>query len=351
MIPLKELLENTIQCNASDLHLTVGASPNVRVDGELQRLNYKKLMPLDTEEYAKEILEEKFDEYMEMGEYDISFSLAGLGRFRVNVYKQRGSHAIAIRVVGQKIPSLKELSMPKALKELSEQQRGLVLVTGPTGSGKSTTLAALVNEINNNRSAHIITLEDPIEYLHKHSKSIVNQREIGKDSTSYNRALRAILREDPDVILVGEMRDLETISIALTAAETGHLVLSTLHTVGTVKTIDRIIDVFPPHQQQQIKVQLAAVLKGVVSQQLIPSTEGNGRICAQEIMKNTNAIQNLIREGKTHQIESLIQTGSKYDMKTMDMCLADLCKKGVISKEDAIKFSIDQAMLNRLLVF
>lgn len=351
MISLNELLEYTIKSNASDLHLTVGAAPTVRINGDLQRMNYDRLMPDDTEVYAKEILEDKFDEYLRIGEYDISFSIAGLGRFRVNTYKQRGSHAIAIRVVGQKIPTLRELDMPVSVKELTEEQRGLVLITGPTGSGKSTTLAAMVNEINNNRSSHIITLEDPVEFLHRHNKSIVNQREIGKDSTSYHNALRAILREDPDVILVGEMRDLETISIALTAAETGHLVLSTLHTVGAVKTIDRIIDVFPPHQQQQIKIQLAAVLKGIVSQQLIPSIDIKGRVCCQEIMKNTTAIQNLIREGKSHQIESLIQTGAKYGMKTMDMCLAELCKKGVISKDDALKYSVDPAMLNRLLVF
>ena len=227
--------------------------------------------------------------------------------------------------------------------------RSLVLVTGPTGSGKSTTLAAMVNEINSTRACNIITLEDPIEYLHKHNKSIINQREIGKDSRNYQNALRAILREDPDVILVGEMRDLETISIAITAAETGHLVFSTLHTIGAAKTVDRIVDVFPPYQQQQIKVQLAAVMQGIISQQLIPKINEKGRVAALEIMISTPAIQNLIREGKTHQLQSCVQTGGKYGMKTMDMSISDLYKRSVISKDDAITYSVDNEMMVRML--
>lgn len=348
---LQELLEITMKENASDLHLTVGAPPTLRVNGHLAPISMDKLLPGDTEKYAKEILGENYEEYLSIGEMDTSYSISGLGRFRVNVYKQRGGDAIALRVVALKVPTLKELDFPASLKEITNKQRGLVLVTGPTGSGKSTTLAAMINEINTNRSAHVITLEDPIEYLHKHNKSIVNQREIGKDSKSYQNALRAILREDPDVILVGEMRDLETISIAITAAETGHLVLSTLHTIGAAKTIDRIVDVFPPYQQQQIKIQLAAVLQGIVSQQLLPKVNDDGRVAALEIMTITPAIQNLIREGKTHQIESAVQTGGKYGMKTMDMAITDLYKKGEISKDTAFTYSVDKEILSRMIQF
>jgi twitching motility protein PilT len=350
MLSLKELLEITVRENASDLHLTVGVAPVIRVNGSLTSISANKLMPLDTENYAKEILEDKYDKYNEEGEIDTSFSISGIGRFRINIFKQRGSDALAIRVVALKIPTLSELGHPKVIKELTNKQRGLILVTGPTGSGKSTTLAAMINEINATRAGHIITLEDPIEYLHKHNKSIINQREIGKDSTSYQRALKSILREDPDVILVGEMRDLETVAIAITAAETGHLVLSTLHTIGAAKTIDRIVDVFPPYQQQQIRIQLAAVLQGIVSQQLLPKEEGNGRIAALEIMTTTPAIQNLIREGKTHQIESSVQTGSKYGMKTMDMAIAELYKKKMISSDTALTYSIDKEMITRMMM-
>ncbi|KYH35950.1 twitching mobility protein [Clostridium tepidiprofundi DSM 19306] len=346
---LTELLKLTIDKNASDLHLTVGAVPNIRVNGRLIPVKCNKLTPDDTENYAKEILGENYSEYLKLGEFDTSYSISGVGRFRVNVYKQRGSDAIAIRVVGLKIPSLKELNFPDVIKELSERQRGLVLVTGPTGSGKSTTLAAIINEINSTRAEHIITLEEPIEYLHRHNKSIINQREIGRDSRGYKNALKAILREDPDVILVGEMRDLETISIAITAAETGHLVFSTLHTIGAAKTIDRIVDVFPSHQQQQIKIQLAAVLQGIVSQQLLPKINNSGRVAALEVMVNTPAIQNLIREGKTHQIQSSVQTGSKYGMKTMDMAIVELFKKGIISQETAITYSVDKEMITRMM--
>lgn len=331
MISLSELLEVTINQKASDLHLTVGLPPTMRLNGELIQITNNKLIPIDTEAYAKEILGDSYERYLREGEADTSYSIPGLGRFRVNVFKQRGSHAIAIRVVGLKIPTLNELGFPPVMKELTEKQRGLVLVTGPTGSGKSTTLAAMINEINMTRAEHIITLEDPVEYLHKHNKCIINQREIGKDSLSFKNALRAVLREDPDVILVGEMRDVETISIAITAAETGHLVLSTLHTIGAAKTIDRIIDVFPPYQQQQIRVQLSTVIQGIVSQQLLPKADGSGRVAALEIMVVTPAIQNLIREGKSHQIDSAVQTGGKYGMKTMDMALADLYKKGMIN--------------------
>lgn len=346
---LNELLERTVKEGASDLHLTVGIPPTIRVNGELVHLDYSKITPITTEEFSREILKEDYEEYLKRGEIDTSYSIAGLGRFRVNIFKQRGSDAISIRVVALKIPNLDELGFPPVLKELTEKQRGLVLVTGPTGSGKSTTLAAMINEINANRAAHIITLEDPVEYLHKHNKSIINQREIGKDSKSYQNALKAVLREDPDVILVGEMRDIETISIAITAAETGHLVFSTLHTIGASKTIDRIIDVFPPHQQQQIKIQLAAVLQGIVSQQLVPKINDNGRIAALEIMIATPAIQNLVREGKTHQIESAVQTGGKYGMKTMDMALAELYKKNIISYDNAMTYSIDKEMLGRII--
>lgn len=350
MYLLNELLIKTIEMNASDLHLTVGLPPTVRSNGKLIQLGVDRLLPNDMEGFSREILCEKYDEYLKIGEFDTSYSVQGVGRFRVNIFKQRNSDAIAIRVIALKIPTLDELGHPAVLKQIAERKRGLVLVTGPTGSGKSTTLAAMINEINRTREAHIITLEDPIEYLHKHDKCIVNQREIGKDSKSYQNALRAILREDPDVILVGEMRDLETISIAITAAETGHLVLSTLHTIGAPKTIDRIIDVFPPHQQQQIKIQLASVLQAVISQQLLPNIYGDGRVAALEIMVITPGIQNLIREGKTQQIESAVQTGSKYGMKTMDMAIAELYKKGVISMDMAMTYAVDKETLKRMMI-
>lgn len=349
MISLRDLLETTMSQNASDLHLTVGMPPVIRVNGELRQISSEKLQPIHTESYAKEILNERYEEYIKIGETDTSFSVAGIGRFRVNTFKQRGSDSIAIRVVGLKVPTLSDFQFPNVIKDLTNNKRGLVLVTGPAGSGKSTTLAAMINEINATRAAHIITLEDPIEYLHKHNKSIINQREIGKDTLSYGSALRSVLREDPDVILVGEMRDLETISVALTAAETGHLVFSTLHTIGAAKTIDRIIDVFPPYQQQQVKIQLSAVLKGIISQQLLPKDDGKGRIAAMEIMIATTAIQNMIREGKTHQVESSIQTGSKHGMKTMDMSLSELYKKGLISYETALSYAIDREMLGKII--
>ena len=336
---LKELLDITINKKASDLHLTVGTPPVIRVNGELSVLDYNKLSAEDTERYAKEILGESYDIYKEEGEIDTSYSIGGIGRFRVNIFTQRNSTAIAIRVIPLKVSTLDELNHPKVLKSLVEKKRGLVVVTGPTGSGKSTTLAAMINEINATRSSHIVTLEEPIEYLHKHNKSIINQREIGKDTKNYRTALKSALREDPDVILIGEMRDLETISIAITAAETGHLVLSTLHTIGAAKTIDRIIDVFPQHQ-----------LQGIVSQQLLPRKDENGRISALEIMVATPAIQSLIREGKTHQIESLIQTGSKYGMKTMDMALVELYKNNTISEETLYTYAVDKDMVSRLVL-
>ncbi|HAT4315061.1 TPA: type IV pilus twitching motility protein PilT [Clostridium perfringens] len=350
MQSLAELLELTVKEGASDLHLTVGISPIIKVNGKLVRLEHEILRPEDTEAYAREILQDAYEKYDAIGEYDTSYSIHGKGRFRVNIYKQRNSTALAIRVISLDMPTLDSLGYPDTLKDICSLKRGLVLVTGPTGSGKSTTLAALINEINSNRESHIITIEDPIEFLHKHNKSIVNQREIGKDTLSYERALKAALREDPDVILIGEMRDLETISTAITAAETGHLVFSTLHTIGAAKTIDRIVDVFPPHQQEQIKIQLASVLQTIISQQLVETVDGD-RTAALEIMVATPAIKNLIREGKTHQIESSIQTGSKYGMRTMDMELANLYREGVITQETAMNSAIDREILSRLLMY
>lgn len=350
MQSLAELLELTVKEGASDLHLTVGISPIIKVNGKLVRLEHEILRPEDTEEYAREILQDAYEKYDAIGEYDTSYSIHGKGRFRVNIYKQRNSTALAIRVISLDMPTLDSLGYPETLKDICNLKRGLVLVTGPTGSGKSTTLAALINEINSNRESHIITIEDPIEFLHKHNKSIVNQREIGKDTLSYERALKAALREDPDVILIGEMRDLETISTAITAAETGHLVFSTLHTIGAAKTIDRIVDVFPPHQQEQIKIQLASVLQIIISQQLVETVDGD-RNAALEIMVATPAIKNLIREGKTHQIESSIQTGSKYGMRTMDMELANLYREGIITQETAMNSAIDREILSRLLMY
>lgn len=345
-------MKRATELGASDIHITVGLPPMLRINGKITRLEEAMLMPKDTEGYARTLLnEEQYNKYSILGEADISYALPGIGRFRVNVFRQRGSDAIVLRLIALNVPTLEKLNMPPILKSLTEKSRGLVLVTGPTGSGKSTTLAAMINEINITRSAHIVTLEDPIEYLHRHNKSIINQREIGNDTKSYGNALRAVLREDPDVILVGEMRDLETISIAITAAETGHLVFSTLHTIGASKTVDRVIDVFPPNQQQQIRVQLAAVLEGVISQQLIERTDESGRVCAMEVMITTPAIRNIIREGKTHQLDSIVQTGSKFGMKSMDMALAELYKKGYISQEEALLYAVDGETLARQLIY
>lgn len=350
MIPFEELLKRAIEQNASDLHITVGIPPTYRINGALVPYGKENLTPEDTMQYVNFVLnKDQRAKFEETGDIDLSYSLQGIGRFRVNVFKQRGSDAMALRTVALKVPTLEGLEMPPILKELSHKTRGLILVTGPTGSGKSTTLAAMVNEINNTRSCNVITIEDPIEYMHKHNLSIVNQREVGHDTKTFANALRAALREDPDVILVGEMRDLETIAIAVTAAETGHLVFSTLHTIGASKTVDRIVDVFPPYQQQQIKIQLAAVIEGIISQQLLVRADGSGRVAALEIMVATPAIKNLIREGKSHQIDSAIQTGGKFGMKSMDMYLVDLYKKGVISYDETMTYCIDSDIMSRLI--
>lgn len=350
MMNIDEILKEAFLKGASDIHITVGLPPTIRVHGNLIRLGDEKLLPKDIESIVKYIVPaDHLEKLYENGEVDFSYSLQGVSRFRVNVFKQRGSYAIAFRTIPQEIPKFENLGLPLVIREFTKLNKGLVLVTGPTGSGKSTTLASLIDIINTERSVHIITLEDPIEYLHKHKMSIVNQREIGSDSKSFAAALRAALREDPDVILVGEMRDLETISIALTAAETGHLVFSTLHTIGSAKTIDRIIDVFPPHQQQQVRVQLSTVLQAVVSQQLLTRRDKPGRVIACEVMIATPAIRNLIRENKTYQIQSVIQTSIKNGMITMEHSLVELYRKGCITKEDVFTYAPDQDIVNKLL--
>ncbi len=337
-----ELLRIATEAGASDVHITVASPPIMRVNGKLIRMNDARLMPEDTHRIIREMLTDAQRlEFEKRGELDFSYSYPSLGRFRVNIYKQRGSTSMALRVVALSIPTMEELKLPAVLKDLAAKQRGLILVTGPTGSGKSTTLASMIDYMNHTRNEHIMTIEDPIEYLHKHDLSIINQREIGNDSHSFANALRAALRQDPDVIQVGEMRDLETISTAITAAETGHLVLSTLHTIGAAKTVDRIIDVFPPHQQQQIRVQLASVLEAVISQQILPKVDGTGRVAAFEIMIANTAIRNLIREGKTHQMQTVIQTGSNQGMQTMDASLLDLYRKRIIDQATLRKYAVD----------
>lgn len=348
---LIELLNLGIEKNASDIHITVGMPPILRINGELIPLDGEPLMPDATKKLVSDVLTDKMILDLEQnGEIDRSFSSPGIGRYRINAFKQRGSFGMVLRIIPLRIPSMDELKLPTSIRDLSTLRRGLVLVTGPTGSGKSTTLASLIDKINHERNCHILTLEDPIEYLHKHNKSIVNQREIGNDSKNFTSALRSSLRQDPDVILVGEMRDLETISIALTAAETGHLVLSTVHTSGAAKTIDRIIDVFPPHQQQQIRVQLSSVLQGVISQQLLPKPENKGRVAAFEIMMITPAIRNLIREDKIHQIDTAIQTGASFGMMTMDTSIMNLYKSGFIDKQTAIKQAINQEHIKKYII-
>lgn len=343
---IQELLATARQLGASDLHVSVGIPPRCRVNGELISLKEERVMPADAKRLVEQMIPGRLVErFNRDGEVDFSYAVRGMGRFRVNIFKQRGTMSFVCRLVNTKIPEPEQLGLSEEVIDLSMKKRGLVLVTGPTGSGKSTTLASIINIINQNYKKHIITLEDPIEYLHSHAQSIVNQREIGIDTMSYGAALRAALREDPDVILVGEMRDLDTIATAITAAETGHLVFSTLHTIGAVATIDRIIDVFPTHQQGQIRLQLATLLEAIISQQLVPTTDKKGRVAAFELMFANSAIRNLIREGKSHQITSVIQTGKQAGMITMDDALYDLYIKHKITKEDAIIFAQNKKAL------
>jgi twitching motility protein PilT len=344
---IDELLEHMVARDASDLHVTVGTPPVIRVRGEVERVEeYNPLTPEETQELLYRILSSEQQKHLELKrQLDFSHSIPGLARFRVNVYFQRESIGAAFRLIPAEIKTLEELGIPSTLHLLAQKPRGLVLVTGPTGSGKSTTLAAIIDEINRNRSEHILTIEDPIEFLHRHKRCIVNQREIGPDATSFAEALRAALRQDPDVILVGEMRDLETISTALTAAETGHLVFGTLHTQSAPSTIDRIIDVFPAEQQEQIRIQIASSLQGVVTQALLPTADGTGRVPALEVLLPDDAVRNLIRQGKVEQVYSVMQTNSSRGMMTMEQSLADLIQRGVVTFEAGLTRSSRPAQL------
>ncbi|MEA2580598.1 MAG: twitching motility protein PilT [Actinomycetota bacterium] len=350
-IPIPELLTRLLEIGGSDLHVTAGAPPTVRLHGDLQPIEgYPPLTPRSIQTMIYAILPQKMRERFEQElELDMSYSLPGKARFRVNVYFQRDSIGAAFRVIPYEIKNIEDLQLPPVVADLARFPRGFIVVTGPTGSGKSTTLASMVDVVNTERAGHIMTVEDPIEFLHRHKSCIVNQREIGADTHGFGQALKHVLRQDPDVILVGEMRDLETIGTAITAAETGHLVFATLHTQDAPQTIDRIIDVFPPHQQQQVRVQLATTLQGVVTQQLIPTSDGQGRAVAVEIMIATPAIRNLIREGKVHQIYSAMQAGGRYGMQTMDMSLSALVKTGKISQQMAFERCHDAEELERLM--
>ncbi len=347
---IESILEEVVRRKASDLHIQVGLPPMLRVDGALiPMVNSTELDEPTIENLLYSILDEDQKQILIRDkEFDFSFAFGEMGRFRVNLFHERGNLAGAFRLLNNNIPTIEQLRLPQIVNKFAEFPRGLVLVTGPTGSGKSTTLAAMVNKINQERAAHIITVEDPIEYTHRSNKSIVVQREVHYDTFSFSAALRSVLREDPDVVLLGEMRDLETIANAITIAETGHLVLATLHTNGAAQSIDRMIDVFPPHQQSQVKLQLSNILMAVVSQRLIPST-GGGRIPAAEILVVNPAVRNLIREGKNHQIEAIIQTGGEIGMQSMDKTLVGLVHNGEISYDDARAYSVDPKELDRLM--
>ena len=350
MFVLNDLLNLVVDNGASDLHLTVGSPPVIRVDGELISTDLDVLTPMDTRSLIYNMLTaEQQKEYEEKLELDLSYSVHGFGRFRVNVYKQRGCIGAAFRTIPSKIPSISDLNVPPKIKDFARLPKGLVLVTGPTGSGKSTTLAALTDLINRERRSHIITIEDPIEYLHYHKKSIINQRELHVDTHSFGLALRHVLRQDPDVIVVGEMRDLETISSALTLAETGHLVFATLHTTDAAQTINRIVDVYPPYQQQQVRTQLGFVLQAVVAQQLLPMASGKGRVPAIEILISTSAVSNLIREQKVHQLYTVMQTAQNMGMQTFEQSLKDLYLKGYITLSEALSHTLYPDELQRML--
>jgi len=338
---MHDLLTLMIERGASDLHITTGTHPQIRLHGKLTALTqFEVQMPQDTQRLAYSVLNEgQKQKFEEENELDLSFGIQGLARFRCNVYRQRGAVAAAIRVIPVKIRGFDELGLPSIVEQMADRPKGLILVTGPTGSGKSTTLAAMVDKVNSERAEHIVTIEDPIEFVHQHKKCMVNQREVFSDTHSFKNALKSILRQDPDVVLVGEMRDLETISAALTIAETGHLTLGTLHTNSCAQTINRIIDVFPTSQQGQVRAQLSLVLEGVLSQQLIPTADGRGRAMSLEIMVATPAIRNLIREEKIHQIYSAMQAGQKFGMQTMNQSLAELVQKRRISREEALNRS------------
>lgn len=349
-IHIEELLELVVENNASDLHLSVGLPPVLRIDGDLKQTRYEPLTKSVSQRIIYDILtDDQIQRFETNLELDCSYAMRQIARFRVNVYRDRGTVASAFRLIPTEVPTIRELGLPPILEELARRPRGLILSTGPTGSGKSTTQAALVHQINNERSEHIITIEDPIEYLHTHRKCIINQREIGQDTHSFANALRSALREDPDILLVGEMRDLETIQLAITCAETGHLVLATLHTNNAPESVDRAIDVFPPSQQEQIRVMLANNLEAILSQQLLPRAGQPGRVAVVEVMIATSAIRNLIRENKAFQMHSIIQTSADVGMQSMDQALRDVYNQGLITYEVAIKRSHNPDELEKLI--
>jgi twitching motility protein PilT len=350
MFDFADVLLEVLNLNASDLHITAGTPPMVREKGRLRALDHPVMSSQMTREIIYSILTNDQRKKLENEwQIDFAYSIPGKARFRVNAYFQRASLGAAFRLIPNEMPELDSLGLPPVLRDFTKKPRGFVLVTGPTGSGKSTTLAAMLDVINRERHEHIMTIEDPIEFLHHHKSCVVNQREIGSDAQSFSLGLKAALRQDPDVILVGEMRDLDTISTALTAAETGHLVFATLHTQDTAQTVDRIVDVFPPAQQHQVRVQLSVALQGIATQQLLPTADGQGRCCATEVLVPTPAVRNLIREGKTHQIYSVLQTGGQHGMQTMDAALADLVRRQKISRELAESRSSSPEELRRLM--